>query len=116
MKPARKKKTGRTAGQIAWALTKWLFNRRQRFAPVYLWVALLAGGLLLGGFAPACWWVPLAVACLTASGAWVLAATSWGRRLRTGRAGDTLRAVITFLVPDSMDEGRRGVLDRPAET
>jgi hypothetical protein len=109
MKPAKKptrkaaqKKPDHKPGR---AVARFLWRHRARFAPLYLWLGLLVGGPLLGGLAPGWWWVP--VALTTALAAAVFFA---GDRLSSAWAG-----AVGFLVPTSMDEGKRGVLDRPTE-
>jgi S-DNA-T family DNA segregation ATPase FtsK/SpoIIIE len=100
-KPTRKK-SDRKPGR---AVASFLWRHRARFAPLYLWLGLLAGGPALGGLAPGWWWAPVLVCTLVAAAVFFA-----GDRLSGAWSG-----VVGFLVPTSMDDGRRGVLDRPVE-
>lgn len=86
-------------------LARFAWRHRKRLAPLYLWLGILAFGLALHGWVPGVWPAPLATGLGSALAVWFLGA----------RLSEPLREVVTFLVPDSMDDGRRGVLDRPTE-
>ncbi len=86
-------------------LARFAWRNRKRLAPLYLWLGVFASGLALHAWVPGVWPAPLATGIGSALAVWFL-----GERL-----SGPLREAVTFLVPDSMDDGRRGVLDRPIE-
>lgn len=88
---------GRLIGRLSW---RW----RRVLAPLWVATVLEIVALIWRALAPDLWPVALA---LPAAG---LALALAGPHLSRGVA-----RVVTALVPDSMDSGRKGVLDRPTE-
>jgi biotin operon repressor len=88
----------------SWALRK-LWKWRGVLIPIWLAIGLSAIGTVLNGLWPTWWPAPISLALLAAAVIWF--------------AGEHLsgpwRNVWLWLVPSALDDGRRGVLDRPTE-
>lgn len=82
-----------------------LWKHRKRLAPVYIWLGLTIAALALGGVAPGWWSAPVWVGAVAALLVWLV-----GERM-----SGPIKNGIALIVPDSVDQGRRGVLDRPSE-
>jgi hypothetical protein len=87
-------------------VTAWIVRRLWRFraglVPVWTAAAVAVGGTMLP---PRWWWAPITVALVVAPGLFWL-----GDRL-----SDPWQRMVAWLVPDALDSGRKGVLDRETE-
>lgn len=88
---------------LSWRHVWWVLSRGW-FRPVWVAAGVGAAGSALRA-APSWWWVPVVVVMLVAVPLYV-----WGQRLSS-----PVQRVVLALVPSAVDDGRRGVLDRPTE-
>lgn len=89
---------------VAW-LCRMGWRYRSGLAPVWGGLLVLVAGVALREYAPGWGWVPLTVALVVAPALFFI-----GDRL-----SPQIQRGLTLLVPDWVDDGRKGVLDRDTE-
>lgn len=93
---------------LAWTavrLSKRAWRHRAGLLPFWWCAVFLTGGWVAATFWPTRWPVPVSAGCVVAAGLWFFGA----------RMSPHAQRMWMWLVPDSLDDGKPGVLDRNTE-